>query len=157
MQIIRKARHEDLDTILQLVGQAGLETEGIAENVDHFLIMEKETDRTTTNEESLIAVVGFELQKQNALLRSFVMNDKSNQFNILEIVQAILDYSNKNGLKKLFLCTKKQPSVKLFQMLGFQLAEETPAELKSFSHYQNIYREKPYIMYYENPQSYPLF
>lgn len=148
MQIIRKAKREDITRIQQLVGQAGLQTNGIEQNVDNFLIMEKDTHSTSTNEQSLIAVVGFELIKQNGLLRSFVINDKSDQFNILEIMRAIIDYSKKNSLQKLFLCTKQQASVKLFHMLGFALAEETPPEIKDFNHFQNINSEQLVIMYY---------
>lgn len=147
MQIIRKAKFEDINRIQQLVGQAGLQTDGIEQNVDNFLLMEKEIDGLS-DLESLIAVVGFELQKQNGLLRSFVINEKSDQFNILEIMRAVIDYSKKSSLQKLFLCTKHQSSVKLFHMLGFQLADETPEELKLFGHYKNINHEQPFIMYY---------
>lgn len=72
MQIIRKAKRDDINRIQQLVGQAGLQTNGIEQNVDNFLIM----------------------------------------------------------------------------MLGFNLAQETPAEIKDFTHFQNINSEQPIIMYY---------
>lgn len=148
MQIIRRAKREDITRIQQLVDQAGLHTNGIEQNVDNFLIMEKDTHSTSTSEQPLIAVVGIELIKQNGLLRSFVINDKSDQFNILEIMRAIIDYSKKNSLQKLFLCTKQPSSIRLFHMLGFALAEEMPPEIKDFNHYQNINSEQPVIMYY---------
>lgn len=40
MQIIRKAKRDDINRIQQLVGQAGLQTNGIEQNVDNFLIMD---------------------------------------------------------------------------------------------------------------------
>jgi len=149
MQIIRKAKCDDINRIQQLVGQAGLKTNGIEQNVDNFLIMEKQPDTSRKDyHNSLIAVVGFELQNHYGLLRSFVINEKSDQFNILEIIRAVIDYSKKNSLQKLFLCTKHQSSVKLFQLLGFHLVQETPSEIKDFTHFQNINSEQPIIMYY---------
>ncbi|HHW37743.1 MAG TPA: GNAT family N-acetyltransferase [Bacillales bacterium] len=150
MQMIRKAKHDDINRIEQLVRQAGLQTDGIEQNVDNFLVMEKEIHSLSTNgdDQPLAAVVGFEFQQLNGLLRSFVINEKSDQLNILEIMRAVIDYSKKSSLRKLFLCTRHQQSVKLFHMLGFQMADETPVEMLAFEHYQNISNEQPVIMYY---------
>lgn len=140
--MIRKAKQVDRERIYQVVGQAGLQTSGIHENVDNFLIMEEEQSG------ALIAVVGFEIHDQRGLLRSFVMTQKTDQLNILELVRAVIDFSKKNGLKTLFLCTKQHASVELFKFLGFEKAVDIPVEIKGFGHFHNINKENPIIMHY---------
>ncbi|WP_102348227.1 GNAT family N-acetyltransferase [Bacillus sp. Marseille-P3661] len=140
MKVIRKATLADVDKMEQIVGQAGLQTEGIVDNVDNFLIMEDKDGVLT-------AVVGFEFQNSSGLLRSLVLTKQSDQFFILELMKAAFEFSKKQGVETLYLCTQQQSSVDFFKFIGFEKVEETHVEdLNEFEHYKNIVDENPVIM-----------
>lgn len=140
MKVIRKATSKDIIRIEQVVGQAGLQTSGIVENVDNFLIMEEDEN------DSIIAVVGFEYFNENGLLRSLVVAGQTNQMTIIQLMGTVMEYSKKSGLKKLYLCTNHHTTVDLFEILGFKVEQNLPVDIEKFEHFQNIYNEQPIIM-----------
>ncbi|WP_017756618.1 GNAT family N-acetyltransferase [Calidifontibacillus oryziterrae] len=142
MKVIRKATSNDIAAIEQVVGQAGLQTNGITENIGNFLIMENGYDQLIT------AVVGFELHNNIGLLRSLVMSDQSDHVTVLQLIKAVLQYANNNGIKQLYLCTLHSSTIALFEMIGFKIEENTPIDIQLFDHFQMIQNEKPIIMKY---------
>lgn len=109
---IRVARIEDLDKLIAFLEKAELDTLGIAEAIDHFLLMEDE-------EGEISATIGIEVLGGNGLLRSFVVQPGMGERDLFHIFDHILHFARGKQLKEVYLATNKEDLFVFFEILGF--------------------------------------
>ncbi|MFC0186972.1 GNAT family N-acetyltransferase [Fictibacillus aquaticus] len=139
--ILRQAMAFESGDILSLVGKAGLTAEGIQESIGNYLVVENSDGET-------IGTVGLERMGEDGLLRSFVLKqDYSTESLLLKLMDKILVYSKKKGVKTIYLLTK---SVSFFEQLSFIPVknEEIPEHIKNSAHYKNNAEEKVVLLSY---------
>lgn len=95
---MRQARTEDLPQVLELLRQAGLPLEGVAQHLESFLL-EFDGDR-------LVGCTGLEVWGQAGLLRSVAVHSDYRSRGIAgRLVRAALEQARRRGLKSLSLLT----------------------------------------------------
>ncbi|MBM7662447.1 N-acetylglutamate synthase-like GNAT family acetyltransferase [Bacillus mesophilus] len=111
--IIRTAEPKDLGEMMSFLGQAQVSTKGLAEQIDHFIVMED-------LDNNLLGTLGIQRVEQDGLLRSLVISPKAEQTTILDMFQQILKLAKEKELKRLYLATNKIVSIEFFTLLGFR-------------------------------------
>lgn len=131
--MIRMATEQDLPNLVGFLEKANLGTEGLAESVNYFLLMEDESG-------SLRATLGVEPFGENGLLRSLVVTAGMKENEILVLFERILRLTKEKNISSLFLATNKATSVPFFEMLGFSTVDEAelPVDLFESEHIKNI-------------------
>jgi N-acetylglutamate synthase-like GNAT family acetyltransferase len=140
--IIRAAEPKDLGEMLSFLGQAQVSTKGLAEQIDHFIVME-DVDG------SLLGTLGIQRIEQDGLLRSLVISPKVEKTTILDMFQQILLLAKEKELKRLYLATNKMVSIQFFVLLGFSQKEkqEIPAHILATEHLEeSLHMEETVIM-----------
>ena len=132
-EVVRFAKREDTVRVVNYLNDAGLGTEGVAEAIDYFLIMEN-ADRKVT------ATIGIEPINKLGLLRSLAISSDLNQEMLLYLFNQALLLATEKSLTNLLLATNKPESVAFFQTLGFRLINKAdlPQTLMRHSHVQHI-------------------
>ena len=119
---MRQARTEDLPQVLELLRQAGLPPEGVAQHLESFLL-EFDGDR-------LVGCAGLEIWGQAGLLRSVAVHSDYRSRGIAGgLVRAALEQAHRRGLKSLSLLTTTAEDY--FPRFGFVRVERSqlPAAL----------------------------
>jgi N-acetylglutamate synthase-like GNAT family acetyltransferase len=131
--MIRMATIQDLPNLVIFLEEANLGTEGLADTVEYFLVMEDGKGR-------LRATLGVEPFGENGLLRSLVVSAGMTDNDILMLFEQILRLTKEKNISNLFLATNKAESVPFFQMLGFHAidVEELPVDLYQSEHIKSI-------------------
>lgn len=97
--IITDASPDDLRNILDLLTQVELPHDGVAENVDAFLVAKDDSSR-------LIATVGLERHGNTALLRSAAVAPEYQGCGIgSRLTQNLLERATSNGVERVVLLT----------------------------------------------------
>ncbi|MBC3832595.1 GNAT family N-acetyltransferase [Undibacterium amnicola] len=125
----RKAQTHDWQAIEHMLKQAGLPVEGALEHLHHFCVISK-SDR-------IIALGGFELYGQVALLRSIVVDESARGANLgLQIVTHLRQQAKATGVHDLFLQTTNAQTY--FEKLGFESIKraEVPHAILASSQFQ---------------------
>lgn len=119
---MRQARTEDLPQVLQLLKEAGLPLEGVAQHLGNFLL---EFDG-----EKLTGCAGLEVWGQAGLLRSVAVHPEYRSRGIAgRLVRALLEQARRRGLKSVsLLTTTAQDYFPRFGFVGVERAE-LPAAL----------------------------
>jgi N-acetylglutamate synthase-like GNAT family acetyltransferase len=130
---IRFATRQDTLKILAYLHEAQLATEGVAEAIEYFLVMEDEKG-------AILATLGFEANGSAGLLRSLAMSPKLNEADLLSLFQQMYLLAKEKKLTTLYLATNKPSSVAFFRSLGFRELEtnDIPKALTDFQHIKNI-------------------
>ncbi|MBO8172027.1 MAG: GNAT family N-acetyltransferase [Bacillaceae bacterium] len=145
--VVRLATQDDLETIRGLLRKGRLNTEGIDEHLDHFLVVED------VNHQKIVGTAGMEIWGKHGLLRSLAMASESWNARVgLELVRIMLNFARKKQVQDLYLITAS--SYEFFQNLGFQPIglEQVPDSLKTSSHFKQYQPEWMRIMVYHFPQ-----
>ncbi|WP_147534992.1 GNAT family N-acetyltransferase [Bacillus marasmi] len=131
---IRFANEQDIEKITAYLKRANLATEGIAESIDYFLIMEDAR-------QEILATLGIEHSGEVGLLRSLAMSPKLTEADILLLFNKMFILARKKSLSTLYLATNKPQSVSFFQLLGFKLLESkvVPEPLTKLKHAKHIF------------------
>jgi N-acetylglutamate synthase-like GNAT family acetyltransferase len=131
--MIRMATEQDLPILVNFLEEANLGTDGLAETVEYFLVMEDGNGR-------LRATLGVEPFGENGLLRSLVISAGMTDHDILMLFEQILRLTKEKNISNLFLATNKVESVPFFQMLGFHTVdvERLPGDLYQSEHIKTI-------------------
>ncbi|MDT2044861.1 GNAT family N-acetyltransferase [Priestia flexa] len=143
---LKLAEVKDCGRIQSFLTKAGISSEGVAESIHHFVIMEDENDE-------LLATVGFEKDGEHGLLRSLVVSPSLMRSDILLLFKSIVQLAKKNDVHQLYLVTNKASSVQFFSMMNFQQIhyEELPGGLKHHSYLRNLPSlEQVYVMAYQD-------
>ncbi|MBP2635189.1 MAG: family N-acetyltransferase [Firmicutes bacterium] len=120
---IRQATANDLTKVQELLTRAGLPTDGVDDNIKHFLV-------ATTKNNKLLAVIGMEQAGAHGLLRSLICDPNFSKQGIAnELVKAAIASAAKDGIKRLYLLT--QTAERYMKRFGFQTIErqEIPGDL----------------------------
>jgi amino-acid N-acetyltransferase len=128
--ILRQAMQHEANDLLKLVGKAGLQSEGIKESIQNYLVVVSSDGET-------IGTVGLELIGKDGLLRSFVLKQKySTESLLLKLIDKILVYSKEKGVETLYLLTK---AGHVFEALSFKKVteENTPKHIQNAEHVKN--------------------
>jgi amino-acid N-acetyltransferase len=121
---MRQARTEDLPWVLELLEQAGLPLEGVAQHLGNFLL---EFDG-----ERLVGCAGLEVWGRAGLLRSVAVHPEYRSRGIARrLVRALLEQARRRGLKSVSLLTTTAEGY--FPRFGFVRVEraELPAALQT--------------------------
>jgi N-acetylglutamate synthase-like GNAT family acetyltransferase len=140
--IIRAAQPKDLGEMMSFLGQAQVSTKGLAEQIDHFIVME-DVDG------SLLGTLGIQRIEQDGLLRSLVISPNVEKTTILDMFQQILLLAKEKELKRLYLATNKIVSIEFFALLGFsqKAKQEIPDHILNTEHLEeSLHMEETVIM-----------
>lgn len=131
---IRFATNQDLDKIIAYLNRANLATEGIADSIDYFLIMEDARLE-------ILATLGIEHSGEVGLLRSLAMSAKLTEADILLLFNQMFLLAREKSLSTLYLATNKPQSIAFFKVLGFELLESegVPESLAGLKHAKHIF------------------
>jgi len=126
---LKIAEKQDIERLTMFVEKAGISSEGIADLIDYFVLMEN-------GEKEIVACIGVEPVNNTGLLRSLVVSDKLKQAHIVTLFQSIQTLAEKRGMTNLFLVTNKEASVQFLSLMGFQKlnSELVPAEMMTIDH-----------------------
>ena len=126
---LKIAENQDIERLTMFVEKAGISSEGIADLIDYFVLMEN-------GEKEIVACIGVEPVNNTGLLRSLVVSDKLKQAHIVTLFQSIQTLAEKRGMTNLFLVTNKEASVQFLSLMGFQKlnSELVPAEMMTIDH-----------------------
>lgn len=112
--VVRLAKKNDMINMLQLLEKANLNTEGLAENLDNFLVVED----VRQSEPYVVGMVGLEIYGDLGILRSLVLRSESWNSKVgVELLSLIIGYGWKKGLREIYLMT--QISQDFFEYWGF--------------------------------------
>jgi N-acetylglutamate synthase-like GNAT family acetyltransferase len=132
-EVVRFAQKEDTARVVTYLNEARLGTEGVAESIDYFLLMENEKREVT-------ATIGIEPVGKFGLLRSLAISSALDQEMLLHLFNQALLLAKEKSLSTLILATNKPESVAFFQILGFALINKAdlPQALIRNNHVQHI-------------------
>jgi amino-acid N-acetyltransferase len=142
-QKLRMAEEKDLAYILKFVGQAGLNQQGIDENVDNFMLLEDGSGKIS-------AIVGIEAVENDGLLRSLIFTRQTGHEHLLAFFQGMIESAKQKGLDKLYLLTNKQAMIQFFETFNFTCVSELPAHIRNSGHYKQTVKDAdPIVMVHE--------
>ncbi|MFP3724833.1 GNAT family N-acetyltransferase [Priestia filamentosa] len=127
---LRYAEKSDARNILAFIEKAGVDSEGIKEQIQHFVLMEDKQG-------NLQGTLGIYKLGDKGLLRSLVMSEKVSQEEILALFHEAFRLAWQKELKDLYLVTNKSSALPFFHLLGFQEV----APVSSPSAFQRFYQE----------------
>lgn len=136
MYQIRKAKIQDIPRIRELLQNAGLSQSGVDHHLHTFFIVEEE--RELSDRGKLAGSAGMEIYQENALLRSFVLQQGAWNGVGLQLFAYLFSWAEQQGVKRLYLLAGVSPT--FFQLLGFRPVtwSEVPACIKNSEHLQQI-------------------
>jgi amino-acid N-acetyltransferase len=119
MAIVNETSSNDLEAALQLLRQANLPLDGVAEHFGDFLAVH--------DEQRLIGLVGLEFYERRALIRSLVVAPENRGAGLgTSLVDAALSKARSRGACCVFLATEGARD--FFLRRGFQDISRTEAE-----------------------------
>ncbi|WP_368658128.1 GNAT family N-acetyltransferase [Metabacillus halosaccharovorans] len=126
---LKIAEKQDIERLTMFVEKAEISSEGIADLIDYFVLMEK-------GEKEIVACIGVEPVNNTGLLRSLVVSDKLKQAHIVTLFQSIQTLAEKRGITNLFLVTNKEASVQFLSLMGFQKLKPdlVPSDMLTIDH-----------------------
>ncbi|MFE8701865.1 hypothetical protein ACFYKX_14790 [Cytobacillus sp. FJAT-54145] len=132
-KIVRCGQVEDINKLVAFLEKAGLSTEGVAESIDYFLILEDEQG-------NINATLGIEPLGNIGLLRSLVMTTKASENELFTIFEQMLLLAREKQIQSLYLATNKAGSLQFFDLMGFVKEEKAqlPEELLHSEHVRHI-------------------
>ena len=130
---VRIATFEDIDILKAFLDKAKLNTKGINEMIDSFLIMEDE-------EGQLKATIGMEPFGTSGLLRSLVVTATTSENDLLSLFKEMFLLAKNKEIKELYLATNKLGAMKFVELLGFQPVDndQIPKVFLSSEHVKHI-------------------
>ncbi|MEH7389781.1 GNAT family N-acetyltransferase [Bacillus sp. JJ1474] len=130
---IRCAVAEDVERLTSFLAEAKLNTDGLAESIDYFLIMENDQGNVK-------ATLGIEPLGTRGLLRSLAMAKDMSENELFVLFEQILMLARDRKLQSLYLSSNKKTSLAFFQLLGFKEVNKLslPQELYESDHVKHI-------------------
>ena len=132
---VRIATFEDIDILKAFLEKAKLNTKGINEMIDSFLIMEDEDGQ-------LKATIGMEQfgASGSGLLRSLVVTASTSENDLLYLFKEMFLLAKNKEIKDLYLATNKLGAMKFVEVLGFEPVDkdQIPMAFLSSEHVKHI-------------------
>ena len=113
---IRQAELIDLEMIKSYLSRARIETDGIKQSLDYFLLMEEKES------EELKGIVGIEPLENIGLLRSMVLSQAGVE-EILFLLRQVIKLAKEKELEQLYCMVNNENAIQLFRLLGFEERE----------------------------------
>ena len=131
--IVRIATLKDIEILKAFLEKVKLNTKGINEMIDSFLIMEDD-------EGQLKATIGMEPFGASGLLRSLVMTASTSESDLLFLFKEMFILAKNKEIKDLYLATNKLGAMKFVEVLGFQPVDkdQIPMAFLSSEHVKHI-------------------
>lgn len=131
--VVKYAEQSDVNRVTEFLKEANLSTDGVAEAIDYFILMEDAQGE-------LKAGIGVEPHGDCGLLRSLAMKSETAQEDLLYLLQQIFALAKEKELSSLFLASNKRSTLQFFLLIGFKQVEqaELPANLLESKHIQHI-------------------
>jgi len=131
--VIRPMEMIDLERAKVFLSRAGLETEGIDESWNYFLLMEDK------DLQELKGTVGIEPLGQIGLLRSMVLSQGRAE-DILFLLQQVISLAKKKEMAELYCMVNNKNAVRLIHLLGFKevKGEDIPTEVKESNYVKKL-------------------
>lgn len=128
---IRIAKEQDMEQVVGILGQAGLSSAGVDENVDNFIVVEN-------HQEKIIGAVGIEPIEKDGILRSLVITQEGGVDSLFELLECAVSLAKEKEMQHLYLLSKKATTSTLFQMFGFDKVDNPiPEHIQNSEHVQN--------------------
>jgi N-acetylglutamate synthase-like GNAT family acetyltransferase len=130
---VRIANFGDIDILQAFLETAKLNTKGINEMIDSFLIMEDEDGQ-------LKATIGMEQFGASGLLRSLVVTASISENDLLSLFREMFLLAKNKEIKDLYLATNKLGAMKFVEVLGFEPVDKDhiPRAFSSSEHVKHI-------------------
>ena len=130
---VRIATFGDIDILKTFLEKAKLNTKGINEMIDSFLIMEDEDGQ-------LKATIGMEQFGASGLLRSLVVTASTSENDLLSLFREMFLLAKNKEIKDLYLATNKLGAMKFVEVLGFEPVDKDhiPMAFSSSEHVKHI-------------------
>ncbi|WP_428910116.1 hypothetical protein [Niallia sp. Krafla_26] len=130
--IVRVAKLEDVEVVTGFLEKAKLNSHGIEEMVDSFLIMEDTS--------GVKATMGMEMFGVSGLLRSLVMTANTSENDLLQLFEEMFLLARKKEVKDLYLATNKLGAMKFVEVLGFEIVDndQLPMAFSQSEHVKHI-------------------
>ncbi|MFZ0444420.1 MAG: hypothetical protein WAM95_07260 [Bacillus sp. (in: firmicutes)] len=130
---VRIANFGDIDILQAFLEKAKLNTKGINEMIDSFLIMEDEDGQ-------LKATIGMEQFGASGLLRSLVVTASISENDLLSLFREMFLLAKNKEIKDLYLATNKLGAMKFVEVLGFEPVDKDhiPMAFSSSEHVKHI-------------------
>lgn len=144
-KIVRTAVNRDVDDIVKLLKKGKLNSEGIEEHFEHFIVVED------VEEQQIVGTAGMEvIDTQYGLFRSLALDSNRLDAKVgMELVRILLTSAQQKGLQEIYLLTRSAP---FFHLFGFKEAiyEEIPCSVKDSPHFRQADLELSTVMVYKN-------
>jgi N-acetylglutamate synthase-like GNAT family acetyltransferase len=139
---IRCSTNEDFEVISTFLGQAGLSTNGLEEQQESFFILEDEIEKAQ-------AVIGYEQEGNDALLRSLVVSPTIYSQHMVLFLQSVLSKLSEQNINRVYLLTKQNVVQDLFLLLGFEQTEDKDVSnnIKEMNHYKTTIKNENILVY----------
>jgi N-acetylglutamate synthase-like GNAT family acetyltransferase len=130
---VRIATLGDIVILKTFLETAQLNTKGINEMIDSFLIMEDEDGQ-------LKATIGMEQFGASGLLRSLVVTASTSENDLLSLFEEMFLLAKNKEIKDLYLATNKLGAMKFVEVLGFEPVDkdQIPMAFLSSEHVKHI-------------------
>jgi N-acetylglutamate synthase-like GNAT family acetyltransferase len=138
---IRTANSNDIGTILQFIGQAGANVEGIDELLSSVYMYENE-------QKELKALICVEKIKEDALLRSLVVDKSCQLEDLMAFFKVIITRTKKEKYESLYLLAKSASSSQFLTMFGFEQLSSgnVPSHVQETEHFQKSTKSDTIVM-----------
>lgn len=139
---IRCSTNEDFEVISTFLGQAGLSTSGLEEQQESFFLLEDEVEKAQ-------AVIGYEQEGNDALLRSLVVSPTIYSQHMVLFLQSVLSKLSEQNINRVYLLTKQNVVQDLFLLLGFEQTEDKDVSnnIKEMNHYKTTIKNENILVY----------
>lgn len=130
---IRYACVEDVDNVCHFINKASITTDGVAEIIDYFVLLEDENNE-------IKITIGVEPIAEFGLLRSLVLSPGITEKELLCTFDKLLQLARERELKELYLATNKDGACSFLKILGFQQTnkENLPEQLFTSHHMTHV-------------------
>lgn len=143
-QQVRKATKADVKLIHNFLHQVNLNTKGLDNIVDHFLLLENERGNIT----AMVAIES--LGKKEGLLRSLVFKSETGTASFTSFFQGVIAVAKQQEIAKLYLLAPNETAVNVFKNFGFDLIHTIPERLQQSEHFiETKKKANPVVMVYQ--------
>jgi N-acetylglutamate synthase-like GNAT family acetyltransferase len=131
--LVRRAKAEDAEKIISFLHKARLKSEGVAENIEDFFVMEDEYGRVK-------ATIGMESFSAVGLVRSLALTIEATEEDVFQLFQEIFITAKEKGIIDMYLATNKLGAMTFVKLLGFEEIDhgQLPMVLGQSKHVQHI-------------------
>jgi amino-acid N-acetyltransferase len=137
--MVRPAKPSDLPAIFELLATGKLPTEGVAEHLDTFVVLE--------SNDSIVGIAGLEIHSSAALLRSLAVSPSHQGRGLATILCGHIEAeAARHGLEQIYLLTETAES--FFSKRGYAAIsrDSVPPEIASSKEFSELCPQSAVLM-----------